>query len=561
VPAKAGPVGLKNWLKPKIRSQKGDIYRAGKGEDKSMNESETRKIRGTFCGVLLAILFWAPALTLGQSHPVRTESGLVSGVALSHGLEVFKGIPFATPPVGKLRWRPPQPSAAWQGVRKADSFGAPCMQSKALERLGPWTRVFLSKMQPSEDCLYLNIWTTAKRPKKLLPVMVWIYGGGFTSGAGSVEIYDGAALAQKGVVVVNANYRVGALGFFAYPALTRESPHHSSGNYGLLDQIAALSWVQRNIAAFGGDPHQVTIFGQSAGAASVWMLMQSPLAEGLFEQAIVMSGPAVIPARVITGDRSLASAEQQDKEVASRLGTQSLQQLRALPAENIIQDSGHGRWGPIQDGWVIRAGWHPGHEVPVINGMVAEDIGIGYYGTGPAPAVNLKDYHKTMQEICGAVASKCEKLYPARGNAQAAAAIRSALQDRARVSLYKWGIRQTSLSPQVYTYYFNQKIPWPQNPDYGVFHSSELPYVFDNLRLMDRPWQLADRRLAREMSAYWTDFAKTGDPNAKGLPDWPAFKVGNQTIMQLAARMAPIPLATPPREHFWIEHLKKPLGF
>ncbi len=185
--------------------------------------------------------------------PSATQDGLVSGVALSHGLEVFKGIPFAAPPVGKLRWRPPQPAAAWQGVRKADQFGPPCMQRVVTGRMGPWTRVFNSGKQPSENCLYLNIWTTAKRPEKLRPVMVWIYGGGFTSGAGSVEIYDGSALAQKGVVVVNANYRVGPLGFLAYPGLTAESAHHSSGNYGLLDQMAALRWVQRNIAAFGGD--------------------------------------------------------------------------------------------------------------------------------------------------------------------------------------------------------------------------------------------------------------------------------------------------------------------
>ena len=513
------------------------------------------------CAALLTLLFCVPALASAQTHPIRTESGLVSGVALSNGLEVFKGIPFAAPPVGKLRWQPPHPPAAWQGVRKANHFGAPCMQSASPERMGPWTRVFLSKMQPSEDCLYLNVWTTTKRPKTLLPVMVWIYGGGFTSGAGSVEIYDGTALARKGIVVVSANYRVGAFGFFAYPGLTAESPHHSSGNYGLLDQIAALRWVQQNIAAFGGDPHQVTIYGQSAGAGSVWLLMQSPLARGLFERAIIMSGPAVIPAKMITGERSLAAAEKQGQEVASRLGAQSLDQLRALPAEKIIKDSGRARWAPIEDGWVIRAGWHPEHEVTVINGMVAEDIGIGYYGNGPAPAVTLKDYHKTMQEICGAEALECQKLYPAGNDLQAAAAIRSALQDRARVSLYKWGVRQTSLSPHFYTYYFNQKIPWPQHSNYGVFHSSELPYVFDNLGLMDRPWQPADRRVASEMSSYWTDFAKTGNPNGKGLPEWPLFHVGNFTTMQLAARMEPIPLAASARRQFWVKYMKVPLGF
>jgi para-nitrobenzyl esterase len=526
-----------------------------------LKESRYTDAAGRLCTVLMAILFWVPVMALAQMHAIRTESGLVSGVALSHGLEAFKGIPFAAPPVGRLRWQPPQPPAAWQGVRKADHFGAPCMQKALPERLGPWTREYLPQIPPSENCLYLNVWTTPKRPQTLRPVMVWIYGGGFTGGAASVEIDDGAALARKGVVVVSPNYRVGPFGFFAYPALTTESPHHSSGNYGLLDQIAALRWVQRNIAAFGGDPHQVTIFGASAGAESVWLLMQSPLARGLFERAIIMSGPGVLPSKMLTGERSLASGEQEGQNVARRLGAESLKQLRALPAEKIIQDSIRAPWGPIKDGWVIRAGWHPEQEVPVISGMVAEDIGIGYYGNGPAPAVTLTDYHKRMQEICGAEASECEKLYPATDNGQAAAAIRSATQDRARVSLYKWATSQARLSPQVYTYYFNQKIPWPEHPEYGVFHGSEEPFAFDNLRLMHRPWEPPDFRVASEISSYWTDFAKTGSPNAKGLPEWPAFHVGNLTIMQLAAHMEPIPLATSAGENFWMEYLKKPLGF
>ena len=530
-------------------------------ENNFMNESSTYRITGTFCAVLLTVLFWEPMLALAQTHAIRTESGMVSGVALGHGLEAFKGIPFAAPPVGKLRWRPPQPPAAWKGILKADKFGAPCMQKAMPERLGPWTREYLPQIPPSENCLYLNIWTAARRPEKLLPVMVWIYGGGFTGGAASVELYDGGALARKGVVLVSANYRVGPFGFFAYPALTAESPHHSSGNYGLLDQIAALRWVQRNIAAFGGDPHAVTIFGASAGGESVWLLMQSPLALGLFGRAIIMSGPGVLPSKVLTGERSLASAAQEGRKFAHRLGVQSLEQLRALPAEKIISDSRDALWGPIKDGWVIRPGWHPGREVPVISGMVAEDIGIGYYGTGPAPAVTLKDYHRTMREICGAEALECEKLYPATDNGQAAAAMRAATQDRARVSLYKWATSQANLSPQVYTYYFNQKIPWPQHPEYGVFHGSEEPFVFDNLRIMDRPWRPADYRVARQISSYWTDFGKTGNPNAKDLLEWPAFKVGDKTIMQLATRMAPIPLATPARERFWMEHLIKPLGF
>jgi para-nitrobenzyl esterase len=510
---------------------------------------------------LLGILFGLPAMAPAQSAPVRTESGLVSGVALSHGMGVFKGIPFAAPPVGQLRWRAPQPPAPWQGVRKAESFRPPCMQKAHAGRQGPYTRVFLSKLPPSEDCLYLNVWTAAKPSRPLRPVMVWIYGGGFVSGAGSVEIYDGAALVRKGVVVVNFNYRIGPFGFFAFPELTQESAHHSSGNYALLDQIAALQWVQENIAAFGGDPHQVTIFGQSAGASSVWLLMQSPLAQGLFQRGIIMSGPAVIPFDVVTGKLSLTAAEQQGQKFAARLGASSLEQLRALPAEKIIGEPGGPRWAGIHDGWVVRAGWHPEREVPVINGMVADDAGIGYHGEGPPPPVTQEFYHKQFEELCGADVSECLKLYPAHNPQQASSAIRTALQDRARVSLYKWGVQQTHDSPQVHIYYFNQQIPWPQHPGFGVFHSSELPYVFDNLRLLARPWQAVDRRVASEMCAYWTNFAKTGSPNGTGLPTWPALQDGNLTIMQLGARMEPIPLAAPAREHFWMEKLKTPLGF
>ncbi len=502
-----------------------------------------------------------PPLVCAATRPVRTQAGLVAGVAAGQGLEVFKGIPFAAPPVGKRRWQPPQPAAPWKGVRMADHFGAPCMQPHAGNRFGPWTREFLSEAEPSEDCLYVNVWTTAVGTHRPLPVMVWIYGGGFTSGAGSVGIYDGAAMARKGVVVVNVNYRVGPFGFLAYPGLTNESPHHSSGNYALLDQIAGLRWVKRNIRAFGGDPGRVTIFGQSAGAASVWLLMQSPLARGLFQRAIVMSGPAVIPSRSITGENPLASAEKEGQRFAKAAGADSLAQLRALPAEKIEAAGQRMPWHPIEDGWVERAGWHPEHEVPVIGGMVAEDIGIGYYGMGPKPPVTLDTYHRTLKEICGGELEACEKLYPASSDQQAAAARLAALQDRARVSLYKWGVRQSDISPRVYTYFFNQLIPWPQHPEYGVFHSSELPFVFDNLRLMDRPWTAADRRVAHEISAYWTNFGKTGTPDGAGLPAWPAFKKGNETIMQLAAHMETIPLAAPDRLEFWLKHLKEPLGF
>ena len=503
-----------------------------------------------------------PALVRAQARTVRTKDGLVAGLYIGNGQEVFKGIPFAAPPVGKLRWRPPQAPAAWHGVLRADHFGHPCMQPVNRGRFGPWTPPFNNQLQPSEDCLYLNIWTTAKKNSKHLPVMVWIYGGGFVTGAGSVAIYNGAALARKGVVVVNCNYRLGPFGFLALPELTKESPHHSSGNYALLDQIAALRWVQQNIAAFGGDPNNVTIFGQSAGASSVWLLTQSPLAEGLFQKAIIMSGAATIPAPSITADRTLASAEQQGVTFADRLQVHSLAALRAVPAEKIMQVSGKGiSWGPIHDGWVLRAGWHPAHEVPVINGMVADDIGIGYYGNGPAPTVTMKEYRQRLTALCGARLPVCLKLYPAQNEGQAAIAIRTALQDRARVSLYKWGVQQANFSPVVYTYYFNRAIPWPRHPQYRVFHSSELPYVFENLSFLRRPWQPVDHRVSSQMSTYWTNFAKTGNPNGAGLPNWPSLRVGTLETMQLGAHMKPIPLASSARRKFWMETLRKPLGF
>jgi para-nitrobenzyl esterase len=257
----------------------------------------------------ITLIAWAAGKT---RRTVRIDSGLVSGQMHFHGVSSYLGIPFAAPPVGNLRWRPPQPVAAWKGVRAADRFGASCMQDEPGVRL-PWSRGFMTQGPISEDCLYLNVWTTSPESSKKMPVMVWIYGGGYSEGSSEVAVYNGGNLARNGVVVVTFNYRVGPLGFLAYPALTEESRHHSSGNYGLLDQIAALNWVHRNIAAFGGNPSNVTIFGQSAGAASVGILVSSPLAKGLFEHAIAESGLGLFPG--LDSRKPLADAEQQGGQV------------------------------------------------------------------------------------------------------------------------------------------------------------------------------------------------------------------------------------------------------
>src|SRR5262249_23629849 len=244
--------------------------------------------------IVCAFVLSISALAEGPgTDPVKTDAGLVSGVPGPGGVTAYLGIPFAAPPVGDLRWRPPQPAPHWDGVRKADQFGTSCMQNQARSRL-PWTEEFMTQNAISEDCLSLNVWSAARNANAKLPVMFWIYGGGFNEGSSAIAVYDGAELARKGVVIVSVNYRVGPLGFLVHPELTKESEHHASGNYGLLDQIAALQWVHRNISAFGGDPAQVTIFGQSAGALSVMQLMRSPLARGLFVRGIAESGPGLL---------------------------------------------------------------------------------------------------------------------------------------------------------------------------------------------------------------------------------------------------------------------------
>lgn len=508
--------------------------------------------------LLTAGLLAAP-LAGALPQPVRTATGLVSGISLPHGVTAFEGIPFAAPPVGSLRWRPPQPAKAWQGVRKADHFGPPCMQHIFKHRVGPWSVEFLPQSHPSEDCLYLNVWTPAHSADQKLPVMVWIYGGGFTSGATDLGLYNGAHLAEKGVVLVSVSYRVGPLGFLAYPGLTRESAHHSSGNYALLDQIAGLRWVRRNIAAFGGDAHNVTIFGQSAGGFSVDLLLQSPLARGLFARAIIMSGPPALPMRRLAASRSLAAAEQAGVQFAASLGAHSLAELRALPAERLLQGKSPTGPGPISDGWVLPAGDRPLAPVPVMNGMVADDIGIGDSGSGP-PAHTTAAWRSAAEKTYGAAAQQFLALYPVAAGQSVEAERKASARDRARVAIFDWAAEQQKRGGRVYTYYFNHLLPWPQHPEFGVFHSAELPYVFDNLDKLNRPWTAADHKLADEMSSYWVNFAKKGDPNGPGLPKWPAWHADSDTTMELGDKPGPMPIAGPDEQKFWRQQESRESG-
>lgn len=509
--------------------------------------------------VFVAALLLLGAMPKGTKKPVGIDSGLVSGVTDPSGVTAYLGIPFAAPPVGQLRWRPPQPVGHWDGVRKADHFGASCVQDEVGSRL-PWTEEFMTQGAISEDCLFLNVWTAAKSASDKRAVMVFIYGGDFNEGSSSVAVYNGAALAMKGVVVVTFNYRVGPLGFLALPELTQESEHHSSGNYGLLDQIAALEWVHRNIRGFGGDPKRVTIFGQSAGAISVADLMRSPLAQGLFARAIAESAPGLFPESLLGGGMTLEQREEQGLKYAAVKGAHSLADLRALPAADLFKPTPGaigppGVGGPFTDGWVLTPD-HPAREVPLMVGMVAGDAGFAS-GFGPPVAPPVANYAATAQKTYGDLAATFLKLYPAEKDGDVPAAKSASQADQARVSIDVWCQQQVKRSRRVYTYFFGHPIPWPAHPEFGAFHSSEIPYIFQTLKLLDRPWQPPDFKLSEMMASYWTNFARKGDPNGPGLPPWPIYNPDSHTTMELGDHAGSMPEAESARVEFFMRYLKK----
>ena len=446
----------------------------------------------TLAAVALIVFSFSSAWAQVQ---VRTTFGTLEGTT-EKGTTAFKGVPFAAPPVGELRWRSPQPPTAWDGVRKADKFSASCMQFKAGERL-PWTREFMVQNDVSEDCLYLNIWTPRVDASANLPVIVYIHGGSFREGSGAVDVYKGSNLAAKQVVVITINYRLGVFGFLAHPELTAESEHHSSGNYGLLDQIAALRWVHANIAQFGGDPHNVTIWGQSAGAFSVATLVASPAAEGLFQQAQTDSGLGVsgFPMTALEG------AEQNGIKFATEHHAASIKELRALPADALIYVpdpkagmAGAFRFAPIVDGWVLpdtpnnMNAKGSDSDVPVLAGYQADEFALFFQ-----PIHTLDEYHHLIQKRYGDMAAEFEKLYPVTKDEDIKTVKVTAGQDSNRVSLFLWAsARVKSHHQPVFTYYFDRAIPWPQHPEFGAFHTGEIPYFFLNLEMLDRPWETED---------------------------------------------------------------------
>lgn len=486
---------------------------------------------------ILLMAFTAALAAAAIQEPVRVDGGLISGTPTPQwtpGVRAFRGIPYAAPPVGDLRWRSPQPAVAWEGVKAADHFSAVCMQPPSATDGNAW-REGLAPV--SEDCLTINVWTPAQKADARMPVMVFIHGGGNTRGAGSENQYDGAYLAKKGVVYVSFNYRMGAFGFLAHPDLTKESANHASGNYAIQDQIAALQWVQRNIASFGGDPKTVMIFGHSAGAANVCALLASPLAKGLFHRALAQSGAS------LSRSSALAAAEANGTKFAESLGAKSIADLRRIPADAILKGPRLAS-GTVVDGWVLPQDVHDTfaagkqNDVPLIIGSMAAD-GVGPQGGPPSKASEVPEYAK---KTFGALADKYLKAFPADTDAQAVKSATAFVAARTMAGVRSFARMQMKTGKsKVHWYLFSHVSPMPEGlmwggrpaQDWGAYHGGEIVYVFNAFPLQDWQWRPLDLKVGDQVSSMWVNFAKTGDPNGVGLPVWPAYDSNAEALLEI----------------------------
>ena len=497
-----------------------------------------------------AIVGAALALTLACSggetvepltSSVTTERGVVEGSKLESGILNFRGIPYAAPPVGDLRWRAPQPAAAWEGSRGATEFSPTCWQPLA----APGSFYGGGEIERSEDCLYLNVWTGAEHADAALPVMVWIHGGGLQTGAGSTSLYDGERFASRGVVLVTINYRLGPMGFLAHPELSAEDEAGASGNYGVMDQVAALQWVQANIARFGGDPGRVTIFGESAGSWSVNYLTATPMAAGLFQRAIGHSGGIFWPMP------QLADAESEGARVAEQLGASDLRALRAASAEEVYTAAGESdtlQFVGVNDGDVFprdvydifAAGEQ--NDVDTIVGFNSDEGTALFAGSN---GTTIDGYRQSLDDTYGDHADAMFAVYPAESDEQAQLAAYVNTAD----SYFAWQMRtwarlqsSTGAKP-IRMYFFSRVPPWEEAEKYGAYHAAEIIYAFDNLHKsgeardeigpFNHAWDDTDRALASTMADYWVNFAATGDPNGDGLPDWPVYDPDADGVLEL----------------------------
>lgn len=505
---------------------------------------------------LLALLV-ATAPHAADTPRVRTALGEVEGVARGD-VDAFLGVPYAQPPVGTLRWRPPAPPQAWAGLRPARQFGAACMQD-APRPWGPFTTEFVELRAPrSEDCLYLNVWTPRSRSAPGLPVLVWIHGGGYGSGAASVPVYDGSRLAARGVVVVSINYRLGVFGFLSHPALSAESSQKVSGNYGLLDMVEALRWVRAHVAGFGGRPDQVTIAGQSAGAAAVANLLVMPSAQGLFSRAIAMSGPGM-------GVRAmpLAEAEQVGAALLRDAGIASVDELRQRPADQVqalkpkVDPAGGVPrlvMAPVVDGHVLPIDVETTlarltSTVPVLGGYMGDE---GFV-MGPPPSTPASFRAHAAQRY-GDWADRFLALYPHADDAQATASMRQIGRDRYMAALAIWAQRRAQQNQPVYGYLFSRTIPGPDAQRFGAFHTGEVPYLFGVLDRALRPYTAADDATADALQRHVLAFARDGRPPP---PATPLTLDGNAVLELGAPAPAAVPaVSTPRRLRVFVEYVE-----
>lgn len=481
--------------------------------------------------------------------PVMTQQGLVQGApGKVDGVTVFKGIPFAAPPVGELRWREPQQPASWDGVRDATQWGQACVQPPAPDRFPPNGATDMPDSPGmSEDCLFLNIWTPADSAGENLPVMVWLYGGAYNEGGGNAPFSEGDRLAQKGVVMVTFNYRVGPFGFFSHPELTAESPHGASGNQALADSIAAFKWLKENVASFGGDPNNITLFGESAGAAMNGGLAGSPVARGTFERAIAQSGAwmglgiAQMPTRESVEQRSVAAA--------TELGANSLAELRALSAEQVQQ--GIRGQGMIVDGHIIPEDlsitFANGRQNPV-DVLVGSNSDEGSFTAAMgAPPATLETWQQGEAMRWGERVELGRAAYPASTDAEAAAVSTMPFSDTMAWHMRLFAEQQAKIGQNAWLYWFTHEPLYDEGrADLGAGHTAEIPYVFNNLAaprtfpagssvelMAGNP---REEGFADQVSQYWVNFARTGNPNGEGLPQWPTMaELGPNEAMLLDA--------------------------
>jgi para-nitrobenzyl esterase len=507
---------------------------------------------------------------------VHIDSGMVAGTASGQPtVRVFKGIPFAAPPLGENRWKAPQPVAKWDGVRKADAFGAPCAAGapggrgggggRGAAAPGAAAQAPAAPVAPpreparAEDCLYLNVWTSANSPSDKRPVMVWIYGGGFTGGSGGLAWYDGENLAAKGPVIVTFNYRLGSLGFFAHPELAKESGHNASGNYGMMDAIAALQWVKKNISAFGGDPNNVTIAGESAGAIMVGALLGSPQAKGLYHRAIAESGGwmGLTMGRMASGQAAQANGA----KTMDALGVKTIAELRAKPMNEL---TGLSAGGLIIDGYLIPEDVSltfmngKQHSVDVLTGSNKDEANFGVCGggggRGGGAPMTAETFKTNAQRKFGEAADEYVKLYSVTSDAEAQPAAHVACADEITWNMRQWAVAQAKAGKKAYTYFFTRIPTLNGGPSpNGATHTAEISYAWNNPKgQATQTWNDVDVKLADTMSSYWVNFITKGDPNGNGLPRWPEYKdLTNGRVMVLGDTVQAEPSAPTAKLSFY----------